>query len=229
MCHGPLRSITCSTRPTRSPPPFLPSLARTPACLPTDRRYSLLPSSSHRSPDVLHSLNSLSLTFSLSLALTRACPPTDRPNDVTTASLLAPSEVSSSFPTCFIRLTHASTVSALALPQVGVCTVHFPEPQATFLSHRATYGATATNTTSSFIDQPSPAFCPYILSRFERRFPVGFQPSRVTGLQATSPQRSLPQLTVVYVAPFLARIFSFSALESRSLRPYAGVSADQPS
>ena len=97
MYHGPLRSTTCSTRPTRSPPPpFLSSLARTPACLPTDRRHSPLPSSSHLSPDVFHSLASLSLTFSFSLAPTRACPPIDRHNDATTASLLAP-------PTCWTR------------------------------------------------------------------------------------------------------------------------------
>ena len=123
MCHGPLRSTTCSTRVNRSPPsPFLPSLARTPACLPTDLLHSRLPSSSHRSPDVLHSQDSLSLPFSLYLASTGACPPTDRPNDATTASLLAPSEVSSSFSTCFNRLTHASTVPALAHLQVGVST-----------------------------------------------------------------------------------------------------------
>ena len=52
---------------------------------------------------------------SRSRALTRACPPTNRPNDATTTSLLAPSEVSSSFPTCFTRLTYAS--SALAHPK----------------------------------------------------------------------------------------------------------------
>ena len=66
----------------------------------------------------------------------RACPPTDRPNDATTASLLAPSEVSSSLPMCLTRLTHASTVPALALLQACVFTVHFPELQATFHSHR---------------------------------------------------------------------------------------------
>ena len=53
----------------------------------------------------------------------RACPPTDRLGDATTASLLAPSEASSSFPTSFTRLTRASTVPALAHPQVGVSTV----------------------------------------------------------------------------------------------------------
>ena len=80
MYHGPLRSTTCSTRATHSlPPPFLPSLARTLACLLTDRRHSRLSSSSHHSPNVLHSLDSLSLL--LSLAPARACPPTDRPND----------------------------------------------------------------------------------------------------------------------------------------------------
>ena len=76
MHHGPLRSTTCSTRTTRSTPlPFLPSFARTPACLPTDLRHSRLLSSSHRSP-VLHSLDSLLLPFLLSLAPMRSCPPT---------------------------------------------------------------------------------------------------------------------------------------------------------
>ena len=37
--------------------PFLPSLAGTPACIPTDLRHSRLSSSSHRSPDVLHLLD----------------------------------------------------------------------------------------------------------------------------------------------------------------------------
>ena len=89
-----------------------------------DVLYSLDPNL-HRSPDVLHLLDSLSLpfSFSLSLAPTRACPPTDRPNNATTASLLAPSEASSSFPTCLSRLTHASTVPTLEHPQVGVSTV----------------------------------------------------------------------------------------------------------
>ena len=100
----------------------IPAFSRTPACLLTDR-HSHLQSSSHRSPDVLHLLDSLSLPFSLSLASTRACPPTDCPNDVTTASLPAPSETSSSFPTCFTRSTQASTVPTLAHPQVGVSTV----------------------------------------------------------------------------------------------------------
>ena len=53
---------------------------------------------------------------SLSLAPTRARPPTVRPNDATTASLLAPSEDSFSFPTGFTRLTSASTIPALAQP-----------------------------------------------------------------------------------------------------------------
>ena len=52
-----------------------------------------------------------------------ACPSTDRPNRATTASLLAPSEASSSFPTSFTRLTRASTVPAVAHSQVGVSTV----------------------------------------------------------------------------------------------------------
>ena len=39
------------------------------------------------------------------------------------ASLLVLSEASSSFLTCFTRLTHPSTVPALAHPQVGVSTV----------------------------------------------------------------------------------------------------------
>ena len=85
------------------------------------------------------------------------CPPTDRPKDPTTASLLAPSEVSSSFPTCFTGLIHASTVPALAHTQVGVSTVHFPELQATFLSQPATYSATATNTRISSINPPLPS------------------------------------------------------------------------
>ena len=74
-----------------------------------------------------------------------------------------------------------------------------------------------------FIDHPSPAFYPFILSRFERRFTVGFQPSRVTDLQATSPKRSPPQFRVVFfVEPFLARFSSFSAPESRSRSPLRG-------
>ena len=333
VCHGPLRSTTCSTRATCSPPPpFLPSLARTPACLPTDRRHSHLPSSSHRSPDVLHSLDSLSLPLSLapawacpptdrpleqlvsrirhqnevrrnylqqfllscfspgyfrfcsgeslSLTPTRTCPPTDRLDDATTAfpplcltdpplppsvrwfptlprnwslapkrspphltvafaepfharmffrfllwrialarpyvgvsadrpsydattaSLLTSSEASFSFPTFFTRLTHASTVPTLAHPLEWACPLSVrlqslfcrftslvrhlylsacfffvrcrpssssPNLKPTFLSHWATYGATATDTSASFTDHPSPAFCPYILSRSRAR------------------------------------------------------------
>ena len=46
----------------------------------------------------------------------------DRPSyDVTTASLLASSEASFSFPTCFTRLTHASTVPALTHPLDWAC------------------------------------------------------------------------------------------------------------
>ena len=60
---------------------------------------------------------------SLSLAPKQACPPTDCTNNATTASLLVLSEASSSFPTCFTRLTHASTIPALAHPQVDVSTV----------------------------------------------------------------------------------------------------------
>ena len=118
---------------------------------PRSRRALLASPMPHRSSDVL---DSLSLLFSL--APTGACPPTNRPNDATAASLPAPSEVSSSFQTCLTRLTHASTVPALAHPQVGVSTVHFAELQAAFLSHRATYGATATNTSSISSITPSP-------------------------------------------------------------------------
>ena len=60
---------------------------------------------------------------SLSLAPKQACPPTERPNDAMTASSLVLSEASSSFPTWFTRVTHASNVPALAHPQVGVSTV----------------------------------------------------------------------------------------------------------
>ena len=76
--------------------------------------------------------DSLSLPFSLSLATMRACPPTDRPNDTTMASLLAPSQVSFSFPTCFTHLTHASNISAFSHPQLGVSTVS--SSSAAFLS-----------------------------------------------------------------------------------------------
>ena len=140
---------------------------------------------------------------SLLLAPTRACPPTVRPNDATTASLLAPSEDSFSFPTFFTRLTSASTIPALAHPLEWACPLSvrlqslfcrftsllliglstslrvflrllspvliFPELQATFLSHWATYGATVTNTSGSFNDHPSSAFCLYILSRSRTR------------------------------------------------------------
>ena len=94
----------------------------------------------------------------------------------------------------------------------------FPELQSTFLSLWATYDATATNTSGSFTDHPSPAFCPTSSFGFERGFTVGFQPSR-NWSQTTSPKRSPPHLTVVFAEPFLARTFYFSALESRSRSP----------
>ena len=214
-----LKLPTYFTRATRSPPPlppFPPSLARTPACLPTDLN-SRLQSSSHLSPDALHLLDSLSL----SLAPTRPCLPTDRPNDATTTSLLAPSEASSSFPTCFTCLTQASTIPTLAHPQVSVPTVRLQSPFCHFTSPPTSSALTGISTSlrvflvcfrpsspfpnfkphsshtgsptapqlpipaAVFTDHPSSAFCSCFLSRFERGFAVGFQPSRVTGLQAT--------------------------------------------
>ena len=109
------------------------------------------------------------------------------------------------FPTCSTHLTRASTVPALAHPNghvdcpllvcsftslvlIGISnTLHvilclsspvltFPELQATFPSHWATYGATAIDTRSSFTNRSSPAFCPYILSRFEQGLTVAFHP-----------------------------------------------------
>ena len=188
--HGPLCSTTCSTRAPRSPPPFLPSLAHTPACLLTDLRHSRLPSPSRCSPDVLHSLDLPSL--SLLLASSGACPPTGRPNNPTTASLLAPSEVSSSFPTCFIHLTHASTVPALAHPYLACPLSTFPtlKPHS---SHTRAPMAPQLPTPAAIHRSPVLRLLSVYPSRFERRFTVCFQPSRVTGLQATSPKRSLPQ------------------------------------
>ena len=225
MCHGPLHSTTCSTRATRSPlPPLLPFLARTPACLPTDRRHSRLPLSSHRSPDVLHSLS-----LPLSLAPARACPPTDRRNDATTASLngvvTRPSEVYSLHP----RLHHSpdvldslSLLFSPSLAPTGACPP-IDRPNDGVVTHALGGFLRAPNVLYSldprlhrscsrplpsgrvhcplsrassqipltpghlrrhsyqhqqhFIDHPTPAFCPHILSRFERRFTVGFQSS----------------------------------------------------
>ena len=164
---------TCSTRWTRrrsrsrSP---LRGRVRRPTVLTTQRRrrYSRprrFPPSSRRAllasptpPSFPRRAPPVGLAVAVALARPYgACPPTDRPNDPTTAPLLTPSEVFSSFPMCFTRLTHASTVPALAHPQVGVSTVHFPELQATFPSHPATYGATATNTSISSITPPLPS------------------------------------------------------------------------
>lgn len=130
-------------------------------------------------------------------------------------------------------MTHASTVRALAHPQVGFVdcrsssvaflSFHFPRSHRNFhfsacfsssvfarphLSrtssripltlHWATYGATAAWDSSSLTLRSSPAFCPYILSRFEQGFTVGLQPSRITGPQATSPKRRPPRRIVLF-------------------------------
>ena len=142
------------------------------------------------------------------------------------ASLLVLSEASSSFLTCFTRLTHPSTVPALAHPQVGVSTVrsssvaflsfHFPlywhfhfsvcfrfvccrpsSPFTNFKPHSShlTLGHLQRH---CYLEQQQfhRSLLPHLLSvylpRFERGFTVGLQPSRVTGLQATSPERSPP-------------------------------------
>ena len=75
-----------------------------------------------------------------------------------------------------------------------------------------------------FSDHPS-AFCSCFLSRFERGFAVGFQPSRVTGLQATKPKRSSPYLPVVFVEPFLARIYNPKEATTASLLAPSKVSS----
>ena len=103
----------------------------------------------------------------------------------------------------------------------------FPELQATFLSHWATYGATATNTSSSFTDHPSPAVCPYLLyrsrARFHRWFPTlsrNWSPGYVTKTKSAALNRSflLSRSSPGHFSVLLWRV----ALS----RPYAGVSAD---
>ena len=82
----------------------------------------------------------------------------------------------------------------------------FPELQATFLSHRATYRATATNFSGSLTDPPLP---PSV--RWFPTLPRNWSPA---------PKRSPPHLTVAFAEPFHARMFfAFSALESRSRPP----------
>ena len=124
---------------------------------------------------------------SLSLAPTRACPPTDRLDDATTAFP----------PLCvffFVCWSPALT---------------FPELQATFLSHRATYRATATNFSGSLADPPLP---PSV--RWFPTLPRNWSPA---------PKRSPSHLTVAFAEPFHARMFfAFSALESRSRSPLRG-------
>ena len=77
-----------------------------------------------------------------------------------TAKWACPLSVRPQSPSCgFTSLVLISISTSLRL--FFVCwspALTFPEPQATFLSHRATYGATATNTSGSFTDHPSPAF-----------------------------------------------------------------------
>ena len=120
---------------------------------------------------------------SLSLAPTRACPPTDRLDDATTS----------------LRVFFVCWSPALT----------FPELQATFLSHRATYRATATNFSGSLTDPPLP---PSV--RWFPTLPRNWSPA---------PKRSPPHLTVAFAEPFHARMFfAFSALESRSRSPLRG-------
>ena len=103
----------------------------------------------------------------------------------------------------------------------------FPELPATFLSHWATYGATATNTSSSFTDHPSPAVCPYLLyrsrARFHRWFPTlsrNWSPGYVTKTKSAALNRSflLSRSSPGHFSVLLRRV-AFS-------RPYAGVSTD---
>ena len=133
------------------------------------------------------------------------------------ASLLVLSEASSSFLTCFTRLTHPSTFPALAH------SFHFPlywhfhfsvcfrfvccrpsSPFTNFKPHSShiTLGHLQRH---CYLEQQQfqRSLLPYLLSvylpRFERGFTVGLQTSRVTVLQTTSPERSPPSAPRPYV------------------------------
>ena len=95
----------------------------------------------------------------------------------------------------FISLVLSSVFSSLPVspppPRSGLrlfvaCLHLFSEHQAQLFSHWAAYGATATHTTLTL--HPSPVFrqTQYFFPGFKRDFAVGFQTSRVTGLQTTS-------------------------------------------
>ena len=148
----------------------------------------------------------------------------DRPSyDATTASLLTSSEASFSFPTCFTRLTRASSVPTLAHPLEWACPLsvrlqslfchftflvligistslrvfsssvvarpHLPRTSRQHSSHTGPLRAPQlpTPAPASPIIPPPPSV--RISSLFREQgsiFGVSFQPSRVTGLQATS-------------------------------------------
>ena len=171
--------------------------------------------------------------------------------DATTASLLASSEASFSFPTCFTRLapppfplsrsllsgrahcpfifSRFSVVSppSFLLAFLLLCVFsssvvarpHFPRTSSQHSSHTGppTAPQLPTPAAVSPIIPPPPSVRISSLVR-KRAFIVGvdFQSSRVTGLQATSPKRSPPHLTVVFF--FQDTFFSLARPLSRRVR-----------
>ena len=104
-------------------------------------------------------------------------------------------------PFVFSRLSVVSLSSLLAFPLLRVLSLRllspvltFHELQAAFLSHHTGPPTAPLLPRAAAVSLRS--LLPHLLSvylpRFERGFTVGLQPSRVTGLQATSPERSPP-------------------------------------
>ena len=253
--YGPLPATTCSTRATCSPPPpFLPSLAHTPACLLTDHRHSRLPLSSHRSPNVLHShtepptapqlptptafhrstlprlLSIYSLSFRTLHCWFPALLSNWSPGYVTktkSATVVFVEPFLARIFSCSALESRSRSPLRRCVRQRTVLTTqrrHF-HLSASFL--RLLVARPHLSRTSSHIPL-TPGHLrghSYQHQRQSHRSPlsrllsVGFQPSRITGLQATSPKQSPPHLTVASTPGCFRLLLWRVALT----RPYVGV------